>query len=141
MSEWTYKGGPFPELTTDLTPWWGFVYLIEDITTGTKYIGKKFFTKAGTKQIKGKKKKIRKDSDWLNYWGSNSTLQEAVKTKGVQHYTRTILHLCSTKAECSYWEAYEIFTRKALVSDKYYNEWISCRIRKAHLGRLAGLEK
>jgi hypothetical protein len=27
------------------------------------------------------------------------------------------------------------------VSDKYYNEWISCRIRKAHLGRLAGLEK
>jgi hypothetical protein len=37
----------------------GFVYLITHISTGRKYIGKKFFTKAKTKQIKGKKKKIR----------------------------------------------------------------------------------
>lgn len=135
MSEWMYKGGPFPEPTTDLSQWWGFVYLIED-PCGKKYIGKKFFTKAGSKQVKGKKKKIRKASDWLNYWGSNEVLKEAVKTNGPKHYTRNILHLCQSKAECSYWEAYEIFTRKALISDKYFNEWISCRIRKAHLGTL-----
>lgn len=136
MNEWHYKGGPFPEPTTDLSEWWGFVYLIEDRTTGKKYIGKKFFTKASSKQVNGKRKKIRKTSDWLNYWGSNTTLQEEVKIKGVGAYTRNILHLCRSKAECSYYEAYEIFTRKALISDTYFNEWISCRIRKAHLPKL-----
>lgn len=136
MSEWTYKGGPFPDLSVDLTEWWGFVYLIEDRTTGRKYVGKKFFTKAASKQVKGKKKKIRKTSDWESYWGSNTLLQEEIQAKGSHNYTRTILHLCRSKAECSYLEAYEIFTRQALISDKYFNEWISCRIRKAHLPKL-----
>ena len=111
----------------------GFVYLITHIPTGRKYVGKKFFTKAGTKQVKGKRKKIRKSSDWETYWGSNKELQEEVKVNGEDQYTREILHLCKTRSECSYWETWEIFTRHALFGDGYYNSWVSCRIRKDHL--------
>jgi hypothetical protein len=117
----------------DIQDNFGFVYIITHIPTGRKYIGKKFFTKSKTKQVKGKKKKIRVASDWETYWGSNTKLQEDVKLNGEEEYTREVLHLCKNRSECSYWETYEIFSRHALMSDAYYNEWVSCRIRKAHL--------
>jgi hypothetical protein len=111
----------------------GFVYLITHNPTGRKYIGKKFFTKAATKQVKGKRKRIRKSSDWLDYWGSNKTLQEEVKLNGAEQYTREILHLCKTRSTCSYWESWEIFSRHALLSESFYNQWVSCKIRKDHV--------
>jgi hypothetical protein len=111
----------------------GFVYLITHNPTGRKYIGKKFFTKAATKQVKGKRKRIRKSSDWLDYWGSNKTLQEEVKLNGAEQYTREILHLCKTRSTCSYWESWEIFNRHALLSESFYNQWVSCKIRKDHV--------
>jgi hypothetical protein len=111
----------------------GFVYMITHLKTGRKYIGKKFFTKSKTKQVKGKKKRSRVSSDWITYWGSNKKLQEEVKENGKDQYVREILHLCKTRSECSYWETWEIFTRHALMHDSYYNEWVSCRIRKDHL--------
>jgi hypothetical protein len=114
----------------------GFVYMITHLKTGRKYIGKKFFTKSKTKQVKGKKKRSRVSSDWLSYWGSNKKLQEEVKENGKDQYVREILHLCKTRSECSYWETWEIFTRHALMHDSYYNEWVSCRIRKDHLVKL-----
>ena len=117
----------------DINDNFGFVYLITHNPTGRKYIGKKFFTKAATRQVKDKRKKIRKSSDWENYWGSNKKLQEEVKENGSGNYTREVLHLCKSRSECSYWETFEIFSRHALMSDAYYNEWVSCKIRKDHV--------
>lgn len=114
----------------------GFVYMITHLKTGRKYIGKKFFTKSKTKQVKGKKKRSRVSSDWMTYWGSNKKLQEEIKDNGVDQYIREILHLCKTRSECSYWETWEIFSRHALMHESYYNEWVSCRIRKDHLVKL-----
>ena len=114
----------------------GFVYMITHLKTGRKYIGKKFFTKSKTKQVKGKKKRSRVSSDWMTYWGSNKKLQEEIKDNGEDQYIREILHLCKTRSECSYWETWEIFSRHALMHESYYNEWVSCRIRKDHLVKL-----
>ena len=111
----------------------GFVYLITDLESKRKYIGKKFFTKASYKQVKGKKKKIRKTSDWEVYYGSNKQLQDDVKSNGVDRYRREILYLCKTKSECSYRETKEIFVRDALLSDEYYNLWVSARINAKNL--------
>jgi len=123
----------------DAEGYFGFVYLITHNPTGRKYIGKKFFTKAGTRQIKGKKKKIRKTSDWETYWGSNIELQAEVTKNGEEQYTREILHLCKSRSECSYWETFEIFSRQALLSDSYYNSWVTCKIHKSHvLGKING---
>jgi hypothetical protein len=120
----------------------GFVYLITHISTGRKYIGKKFFTKAKTKQVKGKKKKIRVASDWETYWSSSEELKAEVKLNGEDQYTREILHLCKTRSACNYWETWEIFNRHALLSETYYNAWCSCKIHKSHvLGKLNGSQQ
>jgi hypothetical protein len=126
----------------DIQDHFGFVYLITHLGTGRKYIGKKFFTKSKTRQIKGKKKKSRVSSDWLTYWGSNTELQEEVKLNGEDKYTREILHLCKSRSACSYWETFEIFSRHALLSDAYYNSWVTCKIHKAHvLGKFNGSQQ
>ncbi len=131
---WTHNGQEF-----NLDPadnWWGFVYLIENTFLSKFYVGKKFFTKSKIRQVKGKKKKSRIDSGWMDYYGSSASLLADVELYGRDAFNRTILYLCRTKAECSYYESFEIFTRKALISRFYYNDWVSCRIRKAHLTQL-----
>ena len=126
---WYYNGEPFEDDGTNF----GFVYLIENLITGKKYIGRKYFSKAGTKQVNGKKRKIRKESDWANYYGSNETLKEDVAILGEDKFKRTILHLCKSKSECSYYETKEIFAKDALLSDEYYNSWVTCKITSKHL--------
>jgi hypothetical protein len=130
---WYFHNTPQEFTEEDIQDNFGFVYLITHNPTGRKYIGKKFFTKAATRQVKGKRKKIRKSSDWEMYWGSNKKLQEEVKSNGPSEYTREVLHLCKSRSECAYWETFEIFSRHALLNDGYYNEWVSCKIRKDHL--------
>jgi len=126
---WYNNGVPFEDDGTHF----GFVYLIENLITNRKYIGRKYFSKAGVRQVNGKKKKVRKTSDWESYWGSNETLKAEVAELGEHNFRRTILHLCKNKSECSYWETFEIFTRHCLLDELYYNEWVSAKIRKAHL--------
>lgn len=129
---WYFHNTPQEFTPEDAEGYFGFVYLITHMPSGRRYIGKKFFTKSKTKQVKGKKKKIRVQSDWLDYYGSNTQLAEEVK--GKEHeYSREILHLCKTRSECAYWETWEIFSRHALLNPSYYNQWVSCKIRKANL--------
>lgn len=136
---WFYHNTAEEFKLDDAEGYFGFVYLITHNPTGRKYIGKKFFTKAGTRQIKGKKKKIRKTSDWESYWGSNAELQAEVTKNGEEQYTREILHLCKSRSECSYMETFEIFNRHALLNDSYYNSWVTCKIHKSHvIGKLDG---
>lgn len=126
---WYYNGVPFDDDGTSF----GFVYLIENLITGKKYIGRKYFSKAGYKQVNGKRKKIRKASDWETYYGSNETLKKEVAELGAHNFRRTILYLCKSRSECSYWETFEIFSRHALLDESFYNDWVSAKIRKAHL--------
>jgi len=60
-------------------------------------------------------------------------LQEEVKLKGEDAFTREVLHLCKTRSECNYWETWEIFNRHALLSVEYYNAWCTCKIHKSHV--------
>lgn len=128
---WIYDNKEFTE--DDIGDAYGFVYCITNLTNKRKYIGKKFFTKAGRKQVKGKVKKIRKSSDWMDYYGSNEELKKEVASLGADNFKREILHLCKSKSECSYKETYEIFVRDALLIEDYYNSWVTCKIHKAHV--------
>jgi len=128
---WLYNNNEFTEEMIGDN--FGFIYEITNLLNGRKYVGKKFFTRAGTKQIKGKKKKVRLSSGWENYWSSSKELQEDVKTLGEDNFVRRIIHLCKTRSECSYRETKEIFIRDALLTTEYYNSWVSCKIHKAHV--------
>mgnify|MGYP000906692958 CR=1 FL=1 len=107
--QWNYQNKIIQEINDLPEGAFGFIYQTTHTPTGKKYIGKKLFTKAGYRQIKGKKKKIRKASDWLNYWGSNEELQKEVIKNGEDQYTKEILYLCKTRSACNYWETWEIF--------------------------------
>jgi hypothetical protein len=136
---WFYHNTTEQFKEEDIQDHLGFVYLITHMPTGRKYVGKKFFTKAKTKQVKGKKKKIRVSSDWETYWSSSEELKAEVKANGEEQYTREILHLCKTRSACSYLETWEIFSRHALLSEQYINSWVTCKIHKKHvIGKIHG---
>lgn len=123
---WFYNN----EVFTDSGDYYGFVYLIENLANGRKYIGKKLFIFTKTKVVKGKRKKIKSPSDWQTYWSSSDELKADVANLGEQNFRRIILHLCKNKGTCNYLEAREQFERRVLETDEYYNGWISCKIGK-----------
>jgi hypothetical protein len=128
---WIYKDSEItPEVIGDS---YGFVYIITNKLTSRRYIGRKYFTKAGYKTTNGKKKKIRVSSGWENYWGSNKVLLDDVAKHGPENFTRHIVKLCRNRSECSYWETHYIFQCEALLSDRFYNEWVSCKISKKNV--------
>ena len=132
MSKWVYKGRVY-NLPKEYTynDLYGFVYCITNRATNRKYIGKKFFWKAKTLPItktRKRRKKLKVESDWKDYWGSNKHLQEDVNKCGKDMFYREILHLCKTKGECAYMETKEQFDREVLMTEDYYNGIINCRI-------------
>ena len=128
---WTYNGKDFTEDLVGNN--YGFVYQITNLTNGRKYIGKKFFYSAKTKQVKGKKKKYKASSNWQTFYGSSDNLTKDVLQLGHENFNREILHLCLTKGECGYLEAKEQFRNNVLETDNYYNSWIMVRVRKDHI--------
>ena len=128
---WKYNGKDFTEDLVGNN--YGFVYQITNLTNGRKYIGKKFFYSAKTKQVKGKKKKYKALSNWQTYYGSSDNLTKDVLQLGYESFNREILHLCLTKGECGYLEAKEQFRNNVLETDNYYNSWIMVRVRKDHI--------
>jgi len=131
-NKWIYNGRPFqPPEDFSQKDYYGFVYLITNRATDRKYVGKKFFwSKKTLPPLKGKKNKRRSliESNWQTYYGSNKYLVEEVSTQGEDIFYREILHLCKTKGECAYMEAKEQFERDVLLTDKYYNGIIACKI-------------
>lgn len=128
---WLHNNKDFTE--DMIGDYYGFVYEITHLITGKKYIGKKFFYSLKTKQVNGKKKRVKVASDWQSYYGSNEELKSDVKTNGKESFRREILHLCKTKGECGYLEAREQFDKRVLECDNYYNTWIMVRVRKSHI--------
>ena len=128
---WKYNNIDFDESLVGDN--YGFVYQITNLTNKRKYIGKKLFYFTKTKQVKGKKKKVKVPSDWQTYYGSNTELQKDVILHGEENFSREIIHLCKSKGECSYLEAKEQFNRNVMEGDDYYNSWIMVRVRKSHI--------
>jgi len=126
---WFYNG----EYIDNPGEYIGFVYIITNQITDRKYIGKKNFYFSKTKQVKGKKKRYKVESDWLDYYGSNKELSADVEKLGKENFKREILMLCKSKGDFAYYEAKLQFDNNVLESLEYYNTWIMCRIHKKHL--------
>jgi hypothetical protein len=110
---------------------YGFVYLITNLTTQRRYVGKKFFWSQKTLPItkaRKRRKKLKVESDWKIYWGSNKHLMAEIEENGTDSYHREILHLCKTKGECAYMEAKEQFERDVLLTEDYYNGIIQIKL-------------
>lgn len=138
-TDWIHKGEPLTESPAEML---GFIYCIVNKIDNRKYIGKKIFKthKISVKTItqkngikKKKKTKIPIDSDWRDYYGSSEYLKADVEKHGKENFSRTIIHLCKSKGEMTYWETYYQFREHVLLKEEYYNSWISARVRADHL--------
>jgi len=136
---WYYQNQLVESLPADCV---GFVYNITNLVSGRQYIGKKLakFSKTTYKTVKlknGNKKRKRIkgkiESDWQTYYGSNDALLKDVAELGTDNFRRDILYYCKSKAECSYVEAREQFSRRVLESDEYYNGHIQVRVHGSHI--------
>ena len=132
-AEWYYDGPNPWEPPENFNPdiWYGFVYEITNLATNKKYIGKKFFWKAKTLPItksRKRRKRLKVESDWRDYFGSNRYLKEDVATMGPEGFHRRILVLCKSKGECAYMEAKIQFEKEVLLKEDYYNGIIQCRV-------------
>jgi hypothetical protein len=131
MNTWLYNGAAFEVPKEEH---YGFVYNITNLQTGRQYIGKKLFWFKKTKILKKKKVRYLAESDWKTYYGSSIELKKDVALIGEDNFKREILHLCSSKGECSYHEAREQIIRDVLFKPElYYNDWVICRIHRKHV--------
>ena len=122
---WIYNSEPLESIPHKAI---GFVYIIHNTSTNRYYIGKKLF--------KHKRNKRTVESDWKSYNGSNKILNEEIKTQN-PILIKTILHICYSKSQCSYLELKEQILHDAILSDRYYNDWISAKITRIHLHKFA----
>lgn len=128
---WLYQGRPIE--TEDLVGYVAFVYQITNLETEKSYIGKKLLQKSKTRQVKGKKKKTKVESDWKTYYGSNKDLQADVEKMGATKFRREILKLCKTKGTANYYEMKYQIEFAVLESDKWYNDQIYVRVHRSHI--------
>ena len=132
---WYYKDTLIEEIDPQYK---AFVYLITNLKTGRLYIGLKQTTFSKTRQVKGKKKRVRVESDWRDYWSSSEELQKDVATLGTESFKREILYFCKLKSHANYLEAREQMDRRVLEHpDKYYNGIVNCRVSRNHVKSLS----
>ena len=126
---WIYNGVPFDgSLIGDNH---GFVYNITNLTNQRQYIGRKYFLSFRTP--KGKKRKVKSESDWRKYYGSCPELKEDIERLGRQNFSRTILSLHKTPGKTNFEETRQLFINGVLTESldtggpAYYNSNILSR--------------
>jgi len=140
---WRYLGEIFD--TDNIQDSFGFVYLIECIPTNRKYLGRKYFWSFRTP--KGKKRKVKQESDWKKYYGSCPELKEDVKKYGKEQFIRTILSLHQTVGKTNYEETRQLFLNNVLTESlddgtpMYYNSNILSRYFRKDYYEQKGIEK
>ena len=107
---WYYEEKPFE--SDNIGDNYGFVYLIINKTNHKKYIGRKYFWQFRTPR--GKKRKVKSESDWKNYYGSCPELKEDIDKLGRENFSRTILSLHKTKGKTNFGETSQLFKNDVL---------------------------
>ena len=107
---WIYNGVPFT--SSDIQDYFGFVYLIQNNVNGRKYIGRKYLWQFRTP--KGKKRKVKSESNWKEYYGSCPELKEDIDKLGRENFSRTILSLHKTTGKTNYEETRQLFVHNVL---------------------------
>lgn len=111
----------------------GFIYIIINKTNNKKYVGKKLLTKAAYKTVNKVKKKIRKESDWQDYYSSSDILLSDVEKFGKENFERIILHFCINKTELNFLEEELQHKLNVLRDENWYNSNIRSRYFKSRI--------
>jgi len=126
VSHWLYKGELLLESPEN---YFGFVYLITNLKSGKKYIGRKYFGTTRRVKVKGKKRRrvVRKDSNWREYTGSSKILNNDIEKLGKKNFKFEILILGETKGQVNYLEENLHHKFHVSIKEEYYNDCIGPR--------------
>jgi len=122
---WYYQGTAFT--SADIGEFFGYVYLITNIESGKKYIGRKYFTSRRKPRSGKSKRRVTSESDWKKYYGSSDELKSDVKRLGKEKFKREILSLRYTKGKVNFEETRQLFLNNVLTESledgtpAYYN--------------------
>ena len=136
---WIYLGVSFN--SSDIQDYFGFVYCITNTISGKKYIGRKNFY--SYRKPRGKKRKVKTESSWKDYYGSCDELKEDIKLLGRERFKREILSLHKTQGKLNFEETRQQFLNNVLTEaldngePAYYNNNILSRyFRKDYFQKL-----
>jgi hypothetical protein len=137
---WIYRHKELTNINDFPTDIVGFVYKITNTMNGKLYIGKKILQTSRKATISKREKtitktqkrfkKIIKESDWLNYYGSSLELKGDVIKYGKENFKREILELCHSKKYMTYCEIKHQFKYDVLETDTYNGNIMSRFFRK-----------
>jgi|ETNmetMinimDraft_18_1059904.scaffolds.fasta_scaffold12162_2 hypothetical protein len=136
-TDWTHNGRQFT--SDDIGDFYGFVYRITNLSNGYDYIGRKYFnTVRKLNPLKGfkRKRKVTKETDWQDYWGSSKRLLEDIEKHGKHNFKREIICLCSSRGQTNYMEAKIQFDEDVLLKEDNYNGIIAIKIGGGSIKKL-----
>ena len=134
---WTYQGKTIKDLSDFPPNSFGFVYLVTHKPSNKKYIGKKvlYFSKKvklGKKELAklqgvvGRKPAYKiavKESDWLNYYGSQKELKSLLIESKTKDFKREILKIVPSKKLLTYFETkYQMIYQVLEKPDEFFND-------------------
>ena len=140
---WNYESQPIENISDMPVNTYGFIYEVEHIPSGRRYLGKKvlYFERnkrlgiralAALKEerkLKGiggrtpLKQKVVTESDWKTYYGSQKEILQLVKEGKTTDFSRKILKYVRDKKQLTYFECKYLFINEVLeTSNKYIND-------------------
>ena len=137
-TDWSHEGREFT--SDDIGDFYGFVYRITNLSNGHDYIGRKYFnTVRKLKPLMGfkRKRKVIKETDWKEYWGSSKRLLEDIEKHGKHNFKREIICLCDTRGQTNYMEAKIQFEEDVLIKENNYNGIIAIKLGQGSINKLA----
>lgn len=134
---WTYQTHKIGDITQFPENTFGFVYIVTHIPSGKAYIGKKVLfhnkkQKIGKRELEklsgvvGRRpayKLVVKESDWLNYYGSQKEIKQLLLEGKKEEFQRTILKMCPDKKSLTYFEVkYQMIYQVLEKPDEFFND-------------------
>lgn len=131
-SHWLYKGKKVSEAPEDA---FGFVYMITNLKSGKKYIGRKYLGQTRRKPLTKKQKAagrkrrtvVRTESNWREYTGSNKELNEDIEKLGKKNFKFEILIFGETKGQVNYLEENIHHKFDVVLDSSFYNDAVGPR--------------
>ena len=114
---WFYKDRVIESIEDMPKGTFGFIYEVQHIPTGRRYIGKKVLEFNRTlPPLKGtkRKRKVVKESDWKTYYGSHKEIKDLIKENKQDEFRREILMYVPSKKLLTYYETKFLFIKEVL---------------------------